>query len=84
LRAAEQDRPDVARKRRWWRSWQRFMDRARFVLPNETGIVAPLVLDGPKNGPAFRAYAEQFLAPAPGFISKECNDRGDRTTTRAK
>lgn len=28
------------------------------------GIVAPLVLDGPMNGPAFRAYVEQFLAPA--------------------
>ncbi len=28
------------------------------------GIVAPLVLDGPINGPTFRAYVEQFLAPA--------------------
>lgn len=26
-------------------------------------IVAPLVLDGPINGAAFRAYIEQFLAP---------------------
>ncbi len=26
-------------------------------------IVAPLVLDGPINGVAFRAYIEQFLAP---------------------
>jgi transposase len=26
-------------------------------------IVAPLVLDGPINGDAFRAYIEQFLAP---------------------
>lgn len=26
-------------------------------------IVAPLVLDGPINGAAFRAYVEQFLAP---------------------
>jgi transposase len=34
----------------------------------QTGIVAPLVLDGPMTGPAFRAYVEQFLAPslAPG------------------
>ncbi len=27
------------------------------------GIVAPMVLDGPINGPAFRAYVEHFLAP---------------------
>lgn len=33
-------------------------------------IVAPLVLDGPVNGAAFRAYIEQFLAPtlSPGDI----------------
>ncbi|GGC72422.1 hypothetical protein GCM10011504_57450 [Siccirubricoccus deserti] len=29
-----------------------------------TGVIAPLVLDGPMSGEAFRAYAEQFLAPA--------------------
>jgi len=28
-----------------------------------TGVVAPLVLDGPMTGKAFRAYIEQFLAP---------------------
>ena len=28
-----------------------------------TGLVAPLVLDGAIDGAAFRAYAEQFLAP---------------------
>ena len=28
------------------------------------GFVAPLVLDGAINGPAFRAYVEQMLAPA--------------------
>ena len=28
-----------------------------------TGLVAPLVLDGPMTGPAFLAYIEQFLAP---------------------
>jgi transposase len=35
-----------------------------------TGLVAPLVLDGPMNGPAFLAYIEQFLAPAlrPGDV----------------
>ena len=28
-----------------------------------TGVVAPLVLDGPMNGSAFLAYVQQFLAP---------------------
>ena len=110
MRAAEQDRPDVAHKRRRWQVWQRFMDAARFVFLDETGtatnmarcygrspcgerlvaavpqghwktttfiaglrqsgIVAPLVLDGPMTGPAFCAYVEQFLAPAlePGDV----------------
>ena len=27
------------------------------------GLRAPLVLDGPLNGPAFRAWVEQFLVP---------------------
>ena len=27
------------------------------------GLLAPLVLDGPINGRAFRAWVEQFLAP---------------------
>ena len=36
----------------------------------QTGVVAPLVLDGPMTGVAFRAYVEQFLAPtlAPGDV----------------
>ena len=110
MRAAEQDRLDVAQKRRLWRNWRRFMDASRFVFLNETatattmarrygrcpaferlmaavpydhwhtttfiagrrqtGIIAPLVLDGPMTGPAFRAYVEQFLAPAlePGDV----------------
>jgi transposase len=110
LRAAEQDRPDVASKRRRWRVWQRFMDPEHFVFLDETGtatnmarrygrspsgtrliaavpqghwktttfiaglrqsgIIAPLVLDGPMTGLAFRAYVEQFLAPAlePGDV----------------
>jgi transposase len=36
----------------------------------QTGIVAPLVLDGPMTGFAFRAYVEQFLTPAlaPGDV----------------
>jgi transposase len=35
-----------------------------------TGIVAPLVLDGPMTGEAFRAYVEQFLVPvlSPGDV----------------
>src|SRR5262245_13279869 len=37
LRAAEQDRPDVAGQRRRWRVWQRFMDPARFVFLDESG-----------------------------------------------
>jgi len=104
LRAAEQDRPDVARERRRWRVWQRYMDPDRFVFLDETGastnmvrrygrcargerlvgaapwghwrtttfvaglratgIIAPLVLDGPMTGEVFRAYVEQMLAPA--------------------
>ena len=110
MRAAEQDRPDVAHKRRLWRAWRRFMDPARFVFLDETGtatnmarrygrspggarlvaavphghwhtttfiaglkqsgIVAPLVLEGPMTGPAFRAYVAQFLvlALAPGDV----------------
>src|SRR5512132_1404679 len=36
----------------------------------QSGVIAPLVLDGPMTGPAFRAYVEQFLAPAlaPGDV----------------
>jgi transposase len=110
LRAAEQDRADVATKRRRWRGWQAVMDPARFVFLDETatttdmarrygrsplgarlvaavpqghwqtttfiaglrqtGVIAPLVLDGPMTGQAFRAYVEQFLAPAldPGDV----------------
>jgi transposase len=110
LRAAEQERPDVARKRQRWRVWQRYMDPSRFVFLDETGIttkmtrlygraprgqrllgavphghwrmttflaglrqsgvVAPLVLDGAMTGAAFRAYVEQALAPTlqPGDV----------------
>lgn len=34
------------------------------------GLTAPMVLDGPMNGPAFRAYVEQVLVPtlAPGDV----------------
>ena len=36
-----------------------------------TGLVAPLVLDGPMTGPAFLAYVEQFLVPTlrPGDVA---------------
>jgi transposase len=36
----------------------------------QSGIVAPLVLDGPMDGTTFRAYVEQALAPAlaPGDV----------------
>jgi DDE superfamily endonuclease len=93
----------VARERRHWRVWQRFMDPARFVFLDETGtstnmvrrygrcprgerlvdatpwghwkittfvaglrasgLIAPIVLDGPMNGEVFRAYVEQVLVP---------------------
>jgi transposase len=35
-----------------------------------TGLIAPLVLDGPMTGEVFRAYVEQMLAPAlePGDV----------------
>jgi DDE superfamily endonuclease len=35
-----------------------------------SGVIAPLVLDRPMTGRAFRAYVEQFLAPelAPGDV----------------
>jgi transposase-like protein len=125
-RAAEQDRPDVAVKRRRWRSWQRFKDPARFVFLDETGtatnmarrygrspcgarlvvavphghwhtttfvaglrqsgIVAPLELDGPMTGTAFRAYGEQFLAPAlgPGDVVARQPRRATRSTGSAR
>jgi transposase len=37
LRAAEQDRPDVACHRWRWRVWQRYRDPSRFVFLDETG-----------------------------------------------
>ena len=35
-----------------------------------SGLTAPMVMDGPMNGPAFRAYIEQLLVPTlqPGDI----------------
>jgi hypothetical protein len=43
LRAAKQDRPDVAAHRRRWRVWQRFMDPERFVFLDETGAATNMV-----------------------------------------
>jgi hypothetical protein len=53
MRAAEQDRPDPAAKRRRWRGWQRFMDPGHWKTTTfmaglrHAGIVPPLVRDGP-------------------------------------
>ena len=43
MRAAEQDRPDVAKHRRQWGVWQRFMDPTRFVFLDETGASTNMV-----------------------------------------
>jgi len=108
--AAEQDRPDVAQRRRAWRESQPDLDPARLVFIDETGattkmarlrgrsrrgercraaiphghwktttftaglrlfgLTAPMVLDGPMNGSAFRAYVDQVLVPTlvPGDV----------------
>src|SRR3954470_23786684 len=42
LRAAEQDRPDVARHRSRWRVWQRYMDGERFVFIYETAATTAM------------------------------------------
>lgn len=43
LRASEQDRPDVAGRRRRWRAWQRFMDPAACVFLDETSATTNMV-----------------------------------------
>ena len=93
----------MARDRRRWRVWQRYMDPERFVFLDETsvttnmtrrygwgprndrlvdaspwghwktstfvaglradGLIAPFVIDGAMDGPAFRTYVERVLAP---------------------
>jgi transposase len=103
LRAAEQERADVARARRRWMREQGMFDPARLVFIDETStntamvrlrgrcprgirlidrvphghwktitfvaglrrraMVAPFVLDGPMNAPAFMAYLERCLVP---------------------
>jgi transposase len=106
--AAEQDRPDILKRRAAWRERRGGLDPARLVFIDETwastnmarkrgrarkgerlrvgipyghwktttfvaglrvtGMIAPMVLDGPINGDAFQAYVEQILVPqlAPG------------------
>jgi hypothetical protein len=54
LRAAEQDRPEVARNRRRWRVWQRCMDPERFVILDErsaTTNMTPLRRGTEKRAP---------------------------------
>lgn len=43
LKAAEQNRPDVAKARRRWRGFQGFMDPDRFVFLDETGASTNMV-----------------------------------------
>jgi hypothetical protein len=52
----------------------------------QTGIVAPLVLDGPMTGLAFRAYVEQVLAPAlePGDVVVPTTWPHTRSTASAR
>ena len=108
--AAEQDRPDILKRRREWFDDQLDLDPERLVFIDETwastnmarlrgrtrkgerlragvpyghwktttfvaglrlsGMVAPMVLDGPINRIAFQAYVEQVLVPelSPGDI----------------
>jgi transposase len=108
--AAEQDRPDILKRRQAWFNGQPDLDPARLVFIDETwaktnmarlrgrsrkgerlrasvphghwktttfvaglritGMVAPMVLDGPINRDAFQAYVNQVLVPelAPGDI----------------
>lgn len=110
LRAAEQDRPDVAAARTAWADNQSKLDPERLVFIDETGtstnmvrlrgrapsgerlvgkvphghwktttfvaglrsnaLTAPCAIDGPMNGDAFLAHAEQVLVPTlkPGDI----------------
>jgi transposase len=62
----------MVRRYGWGRRGERLIDAAphghwrttTFVAGlRSTGIIAPLVLDGPMTGETFRAYVEQFLAP---------------------
>ena len=71
---------NLVRRYGWGRRDERVVDAApqghwhttTFVAGlRGTGLVAPLVLDGPMTGEAFRAYVEQVLAPVlrPGDVA---------------
>jgi transposase len=70
---------NMVRRYGWAPKGQRLVDAAphghwrttTFVAGlRSTGIIAPLVVDGPMTGETFRAYVEQVLAPAlsPGDV----------------
>lgn len=70
---------NMVRRTGWSPKGERLVDAAPFGHWKTTtflaglracGIVAPLVLSGPMRGEIFRAYTEQFLAPAlaPGDV----------------
>ena len=101
--AAEQERPDIVKRREDWFEGQLDLDPERLVFIDETwastnmarrhgraprgqrlrmsvphghwktttfvgalrrtGMIAPMVLDGPINGCAFQAYVDQVLVP---------------------
>jgi transposase len=63
----------------WWPKGRRLVDATPhghwkittfLAALRSSGIIAPLVLDGPMTGRAFHAYVEQFLVPtlAPGDV----------------
>ena len=70
---------NMVRRYGWGPRGERLVDAAPFghwktttfvAGLRQSGIVAPLVLDGPMTGEAFRAYVEQMLAPSlePGDV----------------
>src|SRR3546814_18955252 len=70
---------NMARRYGWSPKGERLIDAAPFghwrtttfiAGLRSTGIIAPMVLDGPMTGETFRAYVEPFLAPAlsPGAV----------------
>jgi hypothetical protein len=57
LRAAEQDRPDVAAARKVLQKQQPPLEL------RHDRVTAPFVLEGPMTGEMFKAYTEQVLVP---------------------
>ena len=70
LVAREQDRPDISRHRKRWRTYQGLIDPRRLAALRNDRIEAPCLFDGPINGERFHAYVEQFLVPTlkPGDV----------------